>query len=106
MPSPNLPVLVGHVVEDEVEFTLDELCGACALERRQIVELVDQGIIETRSTVELRFGGEALRRARIAMRLQRDLGVNAAGTALAIQLLERIEELERRLGSTHLSLKG
>ena len=61
-------------------------------------ELVDQGIIETRSRTELRFSGTALRRARTALRLQHDLGVNAAGAALVVDLLERIESLERRLG--------
>ena len=97
MSSNDTPALVGRVVEAEVEFSLDELSGACAVERRHIVELMDQGIIETRSRTEVRFGGEALRRARLALRLQRNLGVNAAGTALAIELLDRIESLERRL---------
>jgi chaperone modulatory protein CbpM len=93
------PPLVGHVVEDEVEFSLEELSGACAVEQRVIIELMDEGVIETRSSTEVRFGGEALRRARLAMRLQRDLGLNTAGTALAIQLLERIEALERQVRS-------
>lgn len=99
MPKQNVPVLVGHLVEEEVEFSLAELSGACAVEQRLIVELMDEGVIEARSRTEVRFGGEALRRARLALRLQRDLGLNVPGTALAIQLLERIEELERRLGS-------
>jgi DNA-binding transcriptional MerR regulator len=32
-----------------------------------------------------------------AMRLRRDLGVNYAGAVLAIELLDRIEDLEQRL---------
>ena len=99
MPIHDAPALVGHVVENEVEFSLEELSGACSVEQRVIVELMDEGVIEARSTTEVRFGGEALRRARLAMRLQRDLGLNAAGTALAVQLLERIEDLERRLAN-------
>ncbi len=79
---------------------LEELSGACAVEQRFIVELVDEGVLEARGSTDDRFGGEALRRARRALRLQRDLGLNAAGTALALQLLDRIEDLERRLGST------
>ena len=99
MTTPNATVLVGHVVEEEIEFSLEELSGACEVEQRLIVELMDEGVIEARSTTQVRFGGAALRRARVALRLQRDLGLNAAGTALAIQLLDRIEELERRLES-------
>ena len=43
----------------------------------------------------LLFTGRSLRRARTAVLLQRDLGVNVAGVALVIELLERIEVLER-----------
>ncbi|RYG63263.1 MerR family transcriptional regulator, partial [bacterium] len=55
----------------------------------RIVELVDEGVLEPESL--------SLQRARLALRLQRDLGVNVAGTALVIELLERIASLERRL---------
>jgi chaperone modulatory protein CbpM len=44
---------------------------------------------------EWRFSGAQLRRARIALRLERDLGVNAAGVALALELLEELEQLRR-----------
>jgi chaperone modulatory protein CbpM len=33
-----------------------------------------------------------------AMRLRRDLGLNYAGAVLAVELLDRIDQLERRLG--------
>ena len=43
------------------------------------------------------FPSSSLRRARIRLHLQRDLGVNLTGAALALDLLERIEELRARL---------
>jgi chaperone modulatory protein CbpM len=92
-------VFTGVIFEEQGEFSLEELCGICSVEQHRIVELVNEGIIETTSLTEWRFGGDMLRRARIALRLQRDLGVNAAGTALVLQLLERIETLERRSGN-------
>jgi chaperone modulatory protein CbpM len=92
-------ILIGRIVEEQTDISLDELCGICAVEQHRIVELVDEGILETQSRRELRFSGAALRRARVALRLQSDLGVNAAGTALVLELLERIEALERRLRS-------
>ena len=46
---------------------------------------------------EWRFAGTALRRARAAMRLSRDLELSAAGTALVIDLLDQIEALRSRL---------
>jgi chaperone modulatory protein CbpM len=35
------------------------------------------------------------RRVRTVVRLQRDLGVNLPGAALALELLDRIDELQR-----------
>jgi chaperone modulatory protein CbpM len=44
-----------------------------------------------------RFTGTQMRRARMALRLQSDLGINLAGVALALQLLDEIETLQMRL---------
>ena len=96
MNARDLPVLTGTIVEEREDFSLDELTAFCAVERHRIVELVHEGVLHVSSTSEWRFSGSALRRARVALRLQRDLGVNVAGIALALDLLDRIAELERR----------
>jgi chaperone modulatory protein CbpM len=44
------------------------------------------------------FRGVSLRRIRCAQRLEDDLGVNTAGVALVLDLLEELEELRTRLG--------
>ena len=100
MASQHSPELTGQILEEQDEFTLTELCTVCAVEERQIVELVEEGVISTISVTQWRFGGDALRRARISLRLQRDLRVNAAGTAVVLDLLEHIAALERRLDRT------
>ncbi len=97
MPTRDIPALSGQIVEEELTLSIEELCGVCAVERERIVELVEYGVIELPAGAAQRFGGEALRRARVALRLQRDLGVNAAGASLVIELLERIDALEARL---------
>lgn len=92
-------ILSGDVIGDDDPFTLDEFCRHCTLEAEQVITLVDEGIVEPRGTgvTEWRFSISSVRRVRTALRLQRDLGVNLSGAALAIELLERIAELERRL---------
>ncbi len=91
--------LSGHILEDEVSLDADELCRACQIRVEHIVAWVDAGILEpSGGTLEdWRFEGTALARARKALSLERDLGINPAGVALALQLLEEIETLRARL---------
>ena len=98
--APESPALSGQILEEQSEFSITEVCSICCVEERQVVELVEQGIIERRSVSQWRFSADDLRRARISLRLQRDLGVNPAGAALVLDLLERIEALQRLHGDT------
>lgn len=92
-------VLVGHIVEEQ-QISLEQLCQSCATERQHILALVEEGVIEAAPEGGQRFSGTALRRARVALRLQRDFGIGAPGVALVMDLLERVEVLERRLGGS------
>jgi chaperone modulatory protein CbpM len=87
------------ILEEQIELTLEDLCRACAVHTDIIIELVDEGVLEAAGTSprEWRFDGRNIRRARVALRLQHDLGVNLAGAALALQLMEEIETLRSRL---------
>jgi chaperone modulatory protein CbpM len=91
--------LRGSVVEDDVELTIVELCRACRTSENEIELWVVEGVLQPRgeSRESWRFGGDALARIRLATRLTRDLDLNAPGVALALDLLDRIAELESRL---------
>ncbi len=92
-------VLKGIVIDEHTELTLNELCRVCASSAEWIIELVEQGALEPQGVQQSnwRFSGKSLQRARTAMHLQRDLGINLSGVALALDLLDRIDELESRL---------
>lgn len=92
----------GFLYTSETLLTLDEFSRVCAVERRQIVELVEEGVLVPVGTrvEEWRLRGDSLRRAQAAVRLQRDLGVNLAGVALALDLMDELEHL-RSLFGTH-----
>ncbi|HRO60988.1 MAG TPA: chaperone modulator CbpM [Burkholderiaceae bacterium] len=92
-------VLRGAVVEEEIELTLLELCQACGSEREQVVRWVGEGVLEVSGAVpdEWRFRGPALRRARLAASFTRELEVNVPGIALALDLLDEIEDLRSQL---------
>ncbi len=91
--------LRGSVVEDEVELTIVELSRACRTSEHAIELWVVEGVLQPRgeSRESWRFGGDSLARIRVATRLMRDLEVNTPGVALALDLLDRIAELESRL---------
>ena len=61
--------------------------------------MVDQGIIEPtgRRGRHWCFAASSLRRTRVTLHLQKDLGVNLAGAALALDLLEHIDKIESQL---------
>ena len=99
MNSKKTKLLFGDLIGEDEEITLEQLCRACELSEQEIIQLVDQGILEPMGPepAEWRFVSVSLRRVRITRNLQRDLGVNAPGAALALELLEEIEELRSRL---------
>ena len=94
-----LPQLTICILEEQTQLTLADLCRACAVHAERIIELVDAGVLEPvgREPPRWRFSGASLHRARMALRLQRDLGIDLAGAALALELLEEIESLRARL---------
>lgn len=87
------------ILEEQTQLTLTDLCRACAVHDEQIIALVDVGVLEPqgREPGHWRFGGASLHRARMALRLQRDLEIDLAGAALAVELLDEIESLRTRL---------
>lgn len=100
--SENHEILIsGQILEEEIELTLEELSRACGVHAGRIMELVEEGLIEPVQSEprEWRFTGLALSRAVAALRLESDLGINLAGAALALELLDEIERLRARLRS-------
>ena len=87
------------ILEEQTRLTLADLCRACAVHAERIIELVDAGVLEPQGREPARwiFTGASLHRARKALRLQRDLDIDLAGAALALELLDEIESLRSRL---------
>ena len=91
--------LAGHIFDERTEITIVELCEVCSVEITLVEELVDEGILEPVGGVreQRRFPYSSVRRARTVVHLQRDLGLNLAGAALALDLLDQIETLRAQL---------
>jgi chaperone modulatory protein CbpM len=107
----------GPVVEEQIEFTLVELSRAVGADEEQVTALIVEGVIEPLASAgagssqagrtspaallaaraQWRFSGSALRRARLATSLARDLEVNPPGVALALDLIDEIDALRAML---------
>ena len=95
----DIPPAKVAVVEEEVRLTLVELCQACLVPEQEVRAWVVEGVLEPSGErpEDWRFAGPSLWRARTALRLSRDLEVNLAGIALALNLLDEINALRSRL---------
>ena len=89
----------GFIFEDQSGFSLQEICRACTAETVEIIDLVHEGVLHPGGAGQLdwQFTGVHVHRAQRALRLQRDLGVNLAGAALALELMDEVEQLRARL---------
>lgn len=99
MADPQSTAAVGSIVEEEMLFTIEDLCRACSVSRTEVIVLVTEGVLEPGGSgpEDWLFAGQSLRRARIALRLLRDLELGAAGSAVVLDLLDEIEDLRARL---------
>jgi chaperone modulatory protein CbpM len=90
--------LTGAIFEETAVLTVKDLCRMCSVDERHIVEFVEEGVLQVVDVhSEWHFTGTALRRARLALRLERDFELNLAGVALAIDLMDELERLRREL---------
>ena len=99
MTNDKATAVTGIIFDETSEITIVELCEVCSVEQQTIKDLIAEGIIEP-----LDNGGEktrlpysSVRRTHTVVHLQRDLGVNLAGAALALELLDRIDKLWAQL---------
>ena|SRR5689334_2172318 len=90
-------------------LTLDVVARTVGTRRSLVVRLAQQGLIETvagdEEANEPRVPRRMVIQLRRMQRLRRDLGVNFAGAAVILDLVGRIEQLNRELAEMHLRLK-
>lgn len=111
MTDESADTLVCEMLSESHRLSLGQICRACAVDAEWIEALVDHGVITPEhenptqapaanirpGTLRWQFTATHLARARRAARLHRDLAVNMAGLALALDLMDEIAELRERL---------
>jgi chaperone modulatory protein CbpM len=93
-------VVLAELLDESLELSTVELCQRCGVQGEWIATLVGEGVLEPRAGAAVpdwRFPATAVTRVQVTLRLQRDLGVNLAGAALALDLLGEIRALQDQL---------
>lgn len=92
------PILSCEVVATDETLTFGQLCRSCGVDADWIRYLVEEGVLEAQTHTTAGtwyFTAGELPRAHTAKRLAHDLGLNVAGIALTLELIEENRELKR-----------
>ena len=82
-------------------ITVTELAYCAGCSRSTILELLEHDLLAPVETAsELRFAPDTVERVRRIHRIAIELEVGYPAMGLVLRLLDRIEELERRLGES------
>ena len=89
----------GMLLDESTVYSMTELAKLAALDEDLIIEMVEYGIAEPVSEPagEWQFTCSAIIRFRRAARLHHDLNINLAGVSLALDLLDELETLRRKV---------
>lgn len=92
-------IVNAQVVDADANLDFEQLAEACRVESKLLIELIDAGLLEPQgaSPAEWQFQSVDVVHVRAARRLTSDLGINVAGAAVILDLLEERESLLDRL---------
>jgi chaperone modulatory protein CbpM len=100
--------LEGELLDEQRLLALAELTRVCGVSIEQVRSMVSEGMLHPRGAVPEQwvFRGVEVIRVRRAVRLQRDLELNLPGAALALDLIDEIQQLRCRVRRLEQQLGG
>ncbi len=96
-----IEAFTAEIVDEATQYGLKDICEVCGVHAERVVEMVEAGIIQARGDkpTSWRFSAVSVMRSRRALRLQRDLEINAPGLAVTLELLDEVESLRAQVHS-------
>ena len=97
-----------EILDESVQFSFTQLCQMCRISPEMLQQMVAEGILQAQGSRPSRwvFASTSVTRARRACRLRHDLDLDYAALALALDLMEDRERLEREVHSLRTQLRS
>lgn len=91
--------MTSEFLQEDASLKIEEICKDCELSLVEIKSYVEEGIVEVMGddVARWRFSQSSIVQIKRAVRLEKDLGVNRAGAALALELMSQINDLKTQL---------
>ncbi|MFA6303212.1 MAG: chaperone modulator CbpM [Legionella sp.] len=95
----NDSIITGVIIEETVTYSVVEVCDRYHIPEQLVEEMIEHGLFDVPSNnvKTLVLHQKDLQKIESAMRLHQDLGINLPGVALALDLLEQLENLSKEL---------
>lgn len=92
-------LLIGVLIDETTTISFIEVCQKYNIPEELFIEMIEQGLFPNQPSdpQKVALGQKELHRLESAFRLHRDLGINPPGVALALDLLEEIEQMRHEL---------
>ncbi len=91
--------MTGEVLSEDHKLALGDICESCGLSESKVITYIEEGLVEVQGNdVKLwRFSEISMVQIQKVHRLEKDLRLNPAGAALALELMSQIEDLKNQL---------
>lgn len=91
--------MASKILQETSKLTIDEICEQCDLSSLKVQSYVEEGIVEVTGNdiSNWRFSETMIVQLKKANRLEKDLNLNPAGVALALELTSIIDNLKNQL---------
>lgn len=92
-------LLIGILVEEQSTLSFQDVCHKYNISQELLIEMVEYGLFAEQpiKPEKINLDQKSLRRMESAFRLHKDLGINLPGVALALDLLEELEQMQQEL---------
>jgi chaperone modulatory protein CbpM len=89
----------GVLIDESTTFSYIEVCQRYHIPEKLLMEMLEEGLFSNQASAieDLQINAKELYKIESAFRLHQDLDINLPGVVLALELLDKIEQLNNEL---------